>query len=118
MQQQIPTPEEKGLVRDTLELGSRRKALRQRHGDFASTQKKQARKAFQQAQTEERQQQLLLTWARVYLEGAGNKHVRRNVTKAIHKQAEEYSKQTGEPFTTSLKRVEEAMLGALVRSLA
>lgn len=93
-----------------------RASYRERHSNVASTQKRQSRKAFLQAQVEARQQQLLLTWARVYLEGAGNDHVRRNVTQAVHRQAKAYSKQADEPFATSLKRVEEAMLGALVRS--
>jgi hypothetical protein len=73
------------------------------------------RRAFVHGRQQQRSEQTLRTWARVYLEGAGNEQVRRNVTRAVHRQAEVYAKAHGEPFEASLKRVEGLLLNALPR---
>lgn len=96
---------------------STRHIRRQRHADAVSTGRKSRRGATEQNRVIKATQQTLIGWARVYLEGAGNDAMRSNVTQAVHRQAEIYSKAQGEPFTTSLKRVEEAMLSALVAAL-
>lgn len=95
-----------------------RQIRRVRHRSALSMGRKSRKSAFRQVKQRERQEQLLLTWARVYLKGQGNDNVRRNVTEAVHRQAEEYSKKVGEPFTTSLKRVEGELLNAQLRESA
>lgn len=95
-----------------------RQIRRQRHRDVVATGKKSRRAAFRRQKTLERQEQLLRTWARVYLDGRGNDDVRRNVTEAVHRQAEEYSKKVGEPFERSLKRVEGELMNARIREAA
>lgn len=115
---QLPTPEEKGLVRDALELGSMRKALRNRSADTRSMMKKNRRTTALQERLKADSEETLLTWARVYIEGRGNEHVRRNVTKAVHAQARRYAEQSGETFEVALKRAEGAMLNALAKDAA
>lgn len=111
----VVVPEPEVLVEVTP---SSRPFRRQRHRDVRSTQKKQGRKAFKEAQEAKRTVALLVTWGRVYLQGAGTPEQRRNVVYAVQRQAELYSKSHGEPYSKSLKRLEEAMLGALVKHRA
>lgn len=92
-----------------------RQIRRQRHRNAESTAKVSRRAAFKQQKVRERQEQLLRTWARIYIGGRGNAEMRRNVTEAVHRQAEEYSKAAGEPFTKSLKRLEGELINAHLR---
>lgn len=89
-----------------------RKLRRVRAADTKSMFKKNRRATFRQQLEQQKAEQTLATWAKVYLDGRGNDHVRRNVTEAVHRQADLYSRVHGEPFTTSLKRVEGALLAA------
>lgn len=89
-----------------------RQIARRQSRTAATDARKRRRRAFLQAQAQRKADELARTWARVYLVGAGNDEVRRNVTAAVHRQAELFSKVYREPFTTSLKRVEGILLTA------
>lgn len=94
---------------------SSRRYRRQRARDLAAMGRKSRRagnrKAFQRRQLEEN----LRGVARVYLQGKGTPEMRYNVTKMVHRLAEQRAAQTGAPVTGTIKEVEGKLLNALAR---
>lgn len=97
--------------------GQQRRAIRRQvaHNDAAAAGRRR-RQAFLGAQRDRHQAQNLLGVARVYFDGAGTPAMQANVRAFVDRQAEVASKRTGEPFTTSRKRVEQLLLTVLTAS--